>query len=369
MLTGIDVNEIDMRTELFGVEHASPFIVSPIGVQELMHTDKDIGTARAAVSLGIPYTHSSAASTQLETVASEADLAAEDSNGWFQLYWPSDDRLTESILKRAKKAGFKVLVVTLDTWVLGWRPKDLDEAYNPFLQGKGVANILSDPFFVQEYCGGKDPRREDASKEELFEASVAAVGLLNPGISRKWSELALLRKLWGDAPIVLKGVQSLLDANRAVEAGMDGIWVSNHGGRQVDGALSSLTALATIGRHIRSLPMHITAGLSVRSGSSNGDGDGDGDEENTPRRKPYVIFDSGVRCGADAMKALCLGADAVAIGRPWIWGLACNGQEGVEQVFRTLAADLELNMALAGINSKASLRPELLTRAGRESSL
>lgn len=359
MLAGIDINEINLRTELFGTEHGSPFIVSPIGVQELIHPEADVATAKAAVSIGVPYTHSSAASTPLDDIAKQADLAQEDNHGWFQLYWPSDDKLTESILVRAKRSGYRVLVVTLDTWILGWRPKDLDAAYNPFLMGKGVANILSDPYFIEEYCDGKDPRRKDASQEELFQASIAAVGLLNPGISRKWSELNILRKIWGDAPIVLKGVLSMLDVNRAIEAGMDGIWVSNHGGRQVDGSISSLQALASIGRYIRSLPLYPVPGLVPTQQ----------DDSSTRRRKPYVIFDSGIRCGADAMKALCLGADAVAIGRPWVWGLACNGQEGVEQVFKTLAADLELNMGLSGISAKEQLNPQVLVRAGQESLL
>jgi isopentenyl diphosphate isomerase/L-lactate dehydrogenase-like FMN-dependent dehydrogenase len=373
MLADVDVTDVDMKTELFGVQHPTPLVISPIGVQALYHKDADSATAQAAVAQSIPYTHSSAASTPIEVVSEEAELKEESSNAWFQLYWPSDDKLTESLLKRAKAAGFTVLVVTLDTFVLGWRPGDLDQGFNPFLKGGGVANIFSDPYFIETYCDGQDPRAKDASQEQVFEASVAAVNLLNPGISRKWSELKLLRELWGEGPIVLKGIQSLLDANRAVEAGMDGIWVSNHGGRQVDGAMGSLQALAAIGRYVRSLPMYSSPGIITQRAKNATPADmqavgteGDEDRALSRRRRPYVIFDSGVRCGADIMKALALGADGVAIGRPWLWGLAVGGQEGVEKVLRTLAADLELNMTLSGIQATSQLNPNILVRAGQE---
>lgn len=177
------------------------------------------------------------------------------------------------------------------------------------------------------------------SKEEITEASVAAIAQLSPGVSRTWSDLALLRRLWGSNPIVLKGIQTLSDAARAVEAGMDGVWVSNHGGRQVDGAVPSLNQLPVIAEYIRSLPLK------------------EGEERKT------VIFDSGVRCGADIMKALCLGADAVAVGRPWCWGLALNGEDGVRDVLKTLLADFELNAGLAGFQSASQLSRHALVRA------
>lgn len=376
MLADTDITDANMKTELFGTTFQTPFVISPIGVQELYHEDADKATAQAGVALGIPYTHSTAASTSIEDVASAADLDKEENHGWYQLYWPSDEKLTESLIKRAKKAGFKALVVTLDTFALGWRPRDLNDAFNPFLSGKGVANMLSDPYFIEQYCEGKDPRGKEATKEDLFGACVQAVNLVNPGISRKWSELATLRKFWGDGPIILKGIQSLLDANRAVEAGADGIWVSNHGGRQVDGAISSLHCLSAIGRYIRGLPLYLTPGIITDRNKASQPTDlglvygvgreGDEDRASKQRRRPYLIFDSGVRCGADAMKALALGADAVAIGRPWLWGLSVNGQEGVETVFKGLAADLELNMTLAGIQSTTQLNPNILVKAGQE---
>lgn len=162
---------------------------------------------------------------------------------------------------------------------------------------------------------------------------------MSPGVSRSWAELAILRTLWGDGPIILKGIQSVSDAARAVQAGMDGVWVSNHGGRQVDGAVPSLRQLPAIAEYIRA--------LTVEEG----------------KERPTIIFDSGVRTGADIAKALCLGADAVAIGRPWAWGLALNGQEGVTSVLKTLLADFELNCALAGFQSSTQLSPAALVRA------
>lgn len=275
MLADVVVANFDMKREVFGQTYATPIVVSPIGVQGQLHEEADIGTAVAASSLGVPYTHSSAASFPLEDVASAADFGADDGLGWFQLYWPIDDDVATSIITRAKKAGYKALVVTLDTWILGWRPSDLDTGYNPFLTGKGVGNVFSDPVFVQKYCDGKSPLAKDATTDDIFAASIAAIGQLNPGESRKWSDLPFLRKLWGDGPIILKGIQSVTDASRAVEAGMDGIWVSNHGGRQVDGAIGSLQALGPVARYVKSIP--------------NG---------------PKIIFDSGVRSGADIMKAL-----------------------------------------------------------------
>ncbi|SPO30987.1 related to CYB2 - lactate dehydrogenase cytochrome b2 [Ustilago trichophora] len=342
MLRDVSLAEFDSTTRLFGRDYSSPLVIAPIGVQAQLHpTDADCATARAAAELEIPFTLSSATSRPLEKVYDHAGFSKEEDgpDAWFQLYWPQDDELTESLLSRAKKAGYRVLVVTLDTWNLGWRPRDLDTAYNPFLTGEGVANVFSDPVFIEKYCEGKDPRRTDVTKDEITSASVAAIAQLSPGVSRTWSDLALLRRLWGSDPIVLKGIQSVTDAARAVEAGMDGVWVSNHGGRQVDGAVPSLTQLPAIAEYINSLPRK------------------EGEEKKT------IIFDSGVRCGADIMKALCLGADGVAVGRPWCWGLAVNGQDGVRDVLKTLLADFELNAGLAGFQTSKELGRHALIKA------
>ncbi|KAN0062487.1 hypothetical protein ACQY0O_005018 [Thecaphora frezii] len=338
MLRSTSLANFNSSVHLFGRRYPTPLIVAPIGVQAQLHASADIATASAAASLGIPYTHSSAASRPLEQVYTEADFQGSDeADAWFQLYWPTDDELTASLLDRAKEAGFRVLVVTLDTWSLGWRPRDLDTAYNPFLKGEGVANVFSDPVFVAKFCDGKSPLSSKATVEDITSASVAAISQLSPGVSRSWADLALLRTLWGDGPIVLKGIQTVADAARAIQAGMDGVWVSNHGGRQVDGAVPSLRTLPAIAQFCR----------SVRTSSG---------------ERPTVVFDSGVRTGADVFKALCLGADAVAIGRPWTWGLATNGQEGVEAVLKTILADFELNSCLAGYSSSQGLDSSALVR-------
>ncbi|PWY98168.1 FMN-dependent alpha-hydroxy acid dehydrogenase [Testicularia cyperi] len=343
MLRNVDLAEFTSPTRILGRDYPTPLVIAPIGVQAQLNKEHaDCATAAAASELDIPFTLSSATSRPLEQVYTAGEFTDNESDAWFQLYWPRDDDITASLLNRAKTAGYRVLVVTLDTWNLGWRPRDLDTTYNPFLTGEGVANVFTDPVFVEKYCDGKSPVREGVTKEEITEASVTAISQLSPGISRSWSELALLRRLWGDGPIVLKGIQSVGDAARAVQAGMDGVWVSNHGGRQVDGAVASLRQLPEIASYIRTLsPAEIGEG----------------------KERPSIIFDSGVRTGADVMKALCLGADAVAIGRPWCWGLALNGQQGVTDVLKTILADFELNCALAGFQSSSQLGPAALVRA------
>ncbi|PWN39201.1 FMN-dependent alpha-hydroxy acid dehydrogenase [Ceraceosorus guamensis] len=341
MLAGVDINEFSSQVTLFGKKFPTPLVISPIGVQGQLHTDSDVATASASKELGVPFTLSSATSTPIEKVSEGADYGEESEEGqeaWFQLYWPNDDDVTKSLLTRAKKAGYKVLVVTLDTWSLGWRPRDLDEAYNPFLKGEGVANCFSDPVFVEKFCEGKSPLRKDRTEDDVTQASIAAIGLLTPGISRSWSDLALLREIWGDDPIVLKGIQTVGDAERAVEAGMDGVWVSNHGGRQVDGAIGSLQALKPIAQYLR-------------------------------RHAKTVIFDSGVRNGSDVIKALALGAHAVGIGRPYAWGLAVDGQDGVSSVLKSILADFELTAALAGHRSVDDITEQSVIKAGEESRL
>ncbi|PWN23359.1 FMN-dependent alpha-hydroxy acid dehydrogenase [Microstroma glucosiphilum] len=342
MLGGVDVSSFDSSVTLFGKTYPTPLVICPIGVHSQLNKEEaDIATARAASSLGVPFTLSSAGDRSIEEVQSavEFDEEEEGNEAWYQLYWPSDDKLTESLLTRAKKAGYKALVVTLDTWALGWRPRDLDTAYNPFLRGQGIAQLASDPYFIETYCDGKDPRRSDITKEEILQVSATAVSLLNPGISRSWAELPLLRKIWGDErPILLKGIQSVADARRALddtESRIDGIWVSNHGGRQVDGAIGALQALPAISNLCR-------------------------------QRGKTVIFDSGIRTGSDVIKALALGAHAVGIGRPYAYGLGIGGSEGVSNVLRGILADMELNAALCGCKSVKEIGRDMLVRSGEK---
>ena len=313
MLTG--ATERDLRTSVLGTSMPAPIMLAPVGVQSIVHPEGELATARAAAELGVPMVLSTASSHTIEEVAS----ANGDGSRWFQLYWPNENEVTLSILDRAKAAGFTTLVVTLDTWTLAWRPHDLDHSYLPFIRGVGTAIPFSDPAFCAPLA--KPP------SAELNMAVLRWVGMFT-GTDRRWSDLPFLREHW-DGPIVLKGIQHVADARRAAEAGMDGIVVSNHGGRQVDGAIGSLDALPGI-----------VAAVGDRLA---------------------VLFDSGVRTGADILKALALGAQAVLIGRPYVYGLALGGQDGVKHVLRSLLAELDLAMALSGHATPAQLTPESLT--------
>ncbi|KAJ5787828.1 Lipase class 3 [Penicillium paradoxum] len=300
--------EQDVSIELFGQKYDNPLIVAPVGVQGIFHDDKETGLAEVCAEVGVPYTLSTASTSSIEDVAT----ANGDGKRWYQLYWPKDNDITLSLLKRAKENGFSVLVVTLDTWSLAWRPADLDNAYVPFIKGVGNQVGFSDPVFRAKY------EKESGSKieEDIVGASRAWVGGIFAGSPHSWEDLAFLRENW-DGPIVLKGIQHVEDARLALKAGCDGIVVSNHGGRQVDGAIGSLDVLPEIV-------------------------DAVGD-------KMTVLFDSGIRTGSDVIKALCLGAKAVMVGRPVIYGLSIQGRDGARQVLRGLLADLWQNMGLSGI--------------------
>lgn len=245
---------------------------------------------------------------------------------WFQLYWPSTDALTRSLLTRASSSGFSVLVVTLDTWSLAWRPADLDEGYIPFFEGVGNAVGFSDPVFRAGFAAATNG---GTPEEQVGLASAGWVREVCPGKSRTWDDLKMLRGWWG-GKIVLKGIQHVDDARLAVEAGMDGIVVSNHGGRQVDGAIGSLEVLPEIAAAV-------------------------GD-------KITVLFDSGIRTGVDVIKALSLGAEAVLVGRPAVYGFAVGGAEGAKQVLRGLLADFEMSLGLAGVDGVEGCKPEILRR-------
>jgi isopentenyl diphosphate isomerase/L-lactate dehydrogenase-like FMN-dependent dehydrogenase len=314
MLTGATVR--DLTTTLLGTRMPAPVLLAPIGVQSILHPEGELATARAAAALGVPMVMSTASSYPIE------DVAAANGTGprWFQLYRPNDDAVCASILDRVRSAGFTVLVVTLDTWTLGWRPVDLDRAYLPFIRGIGTAVPFSDPVFR---TGLAQPPETD-----LTPAVLKWVPMFT-GSDRTWDDLPFLREHW-DGPIVLKGIQHVADARRAAEAGMDGIIVSNHGGRQVDGAIGSLDALPGIAAAV-------------------------GDE--LP-----VLFDSGVRGGADVVKALALGARAVLLGRPYAYGLGLGGEAGVRHVLRSVLAETDLTLGLAGHRSVYELTPDALQR-------
>jgi lactate 2-monooxygenase len=314
MLT--DVSTPSYTTSLLGADMAVPFLLAPIGVLGIAHADGESAVARAAASAGVPMILSTAATTAIEDVAA----ASGGGQRWYQLYWPKDRAVAASFLGRAQAAGYSVLVVTLDTRTLAWRPRDLDNGYLPFLQGVGIQNYLSDPAFQ---AGLTRPVDVDP------DSAVLRYTQLFGDLSLTWDDIPFLRQHW-HGPIVLKGILSAADAVRAAEAGVDGIVVSNHGGRQVDGAIAALDALPAVAQAVGS--------------------------------RLAVLFDSGIRGGADMLKALALGAQAVLIGRPYVYGLALGGEAGVRHVLRSLRTDFELTMRLAGIGRLSELGPDCLQR-------
>ncbi|GAA2815490.1 lactate 2-monooxygenase [Crossiella cryophila] len=314
-----DATDRDLSTTVLGQQLPAPILLAPVGVQAIVHPDAESATARAAAGLGLPMILSTASSTSIEEVAA----ASGEGPRWYQLYWPNDDEVCASLLRRAKAAGYTALVVTLDTWTLAWRPTDLDQAYLPFLRGIGTAIPFSDPAFRAGL--------EKTPEEDPQMAILRWVGLFT-GQDKSWDRLAFLREHW-DGPIVLKGIQHVDDARRAADAGIEGIVVSNHGGRQVDGAIASLDALPGIAEAV-------------------------GDRLD-------VLFDSGVRTGADVLKAIALGAKAVLLGRPWVYGLAHSGEAGVRHVLRSILADTELTLGLAGHRTPGALGRDALAEVTR----
>lgn len=330
-----DVSQADTSQTLLGRRLPAPILLSPVGVLEMAHPEADLAVARAAASLGLPFIFSNQASVPMERTAQ----AMGQSPRWFQLYWSKSRALVASLVQRAEACGSEAIVVTLDTTMLGWRPRDLDLAYLPFLRGKGIAQYTSDPVFQAML---HEPEEPDTTPRRVTLATLQAVwelmhtypgsfwGNLRSGLplkavrkfiqvytnpSLQWSDLPFLRE-HTRLPILLKGILHPDDARRAIDAGIDGLIISNHGGRQVDGAVSSIEVLPAIAQ--------ATGGAIP------------------------LILDSGVRTGADVFKALALGATAVAIGRPYVYGLALAGEAGVREVLENLWADFELSMRLSG---------------------
>jgi lactate 2-monooxygenase len=345
-----DVSVRDTAVEVLGTPMASPFFLCPIGVLEMAHRDADVAVARAAAAEGIPFVFSNQASRPMEETAK----AMGDAPRWFQLYWSTADDLVASLVSRAERCGCSAIVLTLDTTMLGWRIRDLDLAYLPFLRGKGIAQYTSDPVFIEAlqetlrqemppggritlsaigtllaqadaYPGG----RLENVRSGLARAAVRRFVETYSRPSLSWEDLAFLRERT-KLPILLKGVLHPDDARMAVERGMDGVYVSNHGGRQVDGATGSIDALTAI------------------VGAIGG-------------RIP-VLLDSGIRSGADVFRALALDASAVGLGRPYVWGLAAGGADGVREVIRNLRADFDLTMGLSGVASVRDIGRDNVTR-------
>jgi lactate 2-monooxygenase len=303
MLAG--VAQRDTGVEVLGERFKAPVMVAPIGVQGAMHPDAEPATARACAATGLPLVLSTVSSVPMEQVAPHAG----DAPKWFQLYWSADADLTASLLQRAEACGFTAIVVTLDTQVLGWRPRDLNNGHLPFLRGLGLGNYISDPVFRASLPVAPEVDMQPAIDRYLQVFS---------DLRRTWADIAQLRRLTR-LPLLLKGIQHPDDARRGIDAGAAGLIVSNHGGRQVDGAVAALDAL----------PPVVEAAAKASPGLP-------------------VLFDSGIRCGADVYKALALGASCTLIGRPYMYGLAIAGQRGVEQVMLNFVSEFDLTMALAG---------------------
>ncbi len=348
-----DVSEADTSVEVLGTKMSSPFLLAPIGVLEIAHPQADKAVGRAAAEENIPFIVSGQASVPMEDIAQVMG----DSPRWFQLYWSTMDDLVVSMVERAEKAGYTAIVLTLDTTLPGWRIRDLDYAQLPFLQGKGIAQYTSDPAFKKALAEIDDVSEDNAKPKPSLQAIQSLWNIIStyPGnpltnltsgeamkavrkfiavysrSSLTWEDLSFLRALTS-LPILLKGILHPDDALKALEVGMDGIIVSNHGGRQVDGAIASFSALPGIVEAV------------------NGE---------IP-----VLIDSGIRSGADMFKALALGADAVCLGRPYVYGLAAGGYPGVKEVIRNFKADFELTMRLAGCRSVAEITPDCLRKQG-----
>ena len=312
-----DVSSRDLSIKLFGKKFPFPVILAPVGVQGIVRPEGELASGRAAASLGIPFALSTVSSHPIEKVAE----AMGDGPRWFQLYWGKDHDLAASMVARAERAGYSAIIVTLDTRYLAWRERDLHNGYLPFLLGEGLANYVSDPVFRAQLP--KPPEESPIDVVRLWGSTFS-----NPALT--WNDLAYLRRRT-KLPILLKGILDPADVDLALKAKMDGIIVSNHGGRQVDGSVGALDALPAVVRRVKG-------------------------------RVP-VLFDSGIRWGADGFKALALGATAIMLGRLYIYGLGAGSQQGIRETVQNFIGDLDLTLALSGHTACSALRPDALVRA------
>jgi lactate 2-monooxygenase len=312
MLAGNEVRDISV--DVLGMHSPAPFFLAPVGVLSIAHEEAEVGVGKASASSGVPMLLSSAATHSIE------EVAATGAPRWFQLYWVNDRAICASFVQRAEAAGYGAIVVTLDTLTLGWSPRDLRQAYLPFIRGEGCGKYFSDPVFLS--------RLDKTPKEDLLTAAATMLATF-PNLGLTWNDLDWLRGQT-TLPILVKGVLTADDAALALQHGIDGVIVSNHGGRQVDGAVGALDALVEVRD---ALPEAI------------------------------VLMDSGIRCAADVLKAMALGANAVLLGRPYAYALAVGGQRGVEELIQNLMAEIDLNLALAGAHSIRDLDRSWLTAA------
>ena len=315
----VDCTRRDLSVELFGMTLPTPLFMSPVGINGICTQDGhgDLAAARAAAITGVPLCQSTLSNDPLEDVAAQLG----ETPGFFQLYTPKNDALTESLVRRAEAAGYKAIVVTLDTWVTGWRPRDLNAANFPQLRGHVLANYFADPVFRELL--------DRAPEEDKAAAVQAWAGVFGKVLT--WADMPWLRSLT-KLPLVLKGICHPDDARRAIDAGADAIYCSNHGGRQANGGIAAIDMLPAV---------------VAASG-----------------RTP-VLFDSGIRSGTDMVKALALGATAVGVGRPYAYGLALGGAEGAAHVLKCLLAEADLLMAVNGYPTIAEVRAAGAERQSR----
>ena len=315
MLTGVAACSTEV--DILGTRCPAPFLLAPIGGQTVAHPEGELATARAAASLGVPLTVSTAASYSMEDIADQLGGRP----AWYQLYWVSDKEVTQSFISRALRSGYQAIVLTVDSPMVGWRDRDRRNAYLPFLSGEGIAQYATDPVFRSRLAEPPEADRAAAGR--------AAVEMF-PNLGLTWDDLAWIRAEV-PIPLLIKGILSGDDALKARAAGFDGYIVSNHGGRQLDGEVASLDAL-----------------IEVRAALG---------------RDAVVLVDGGVRRGPDVVKALALGADAVLVGRPYVYGLAVGGRAGVERVVSVLLKEVHHSFALAGLRSPADADPSLVVDA------
>ncbi|KAK0488961.1 FMN-dependent alpha-hydroxy acid dehydrogenase [Armillaria novae-zelandiae] len=323
----VDASDRTLETTLFGVTYKSPLLLAPIGVHGLLNKDGEVTTSRAAAKVGVPFITSTASTRSLEDVAE----ANGDGQRWYQLYWPRSEEITLSLLGRAKKGGYTACIVTLDTMCMGWRPYDLDKAYLPFKHGIGIQVGTSDPAFMatQGLEARPDERIPFPFDPADTEIQMQVLGKnwsrqIHSGLFRTWDELAFVRKHW-EGPLILKGILSVDDAIKAMEVRLFSL-----GGRQIDGSIPSLVALEKI-----------TADPRIQSAQLEG--------------KFTVLFDSGIRRGSDVIKAIALGAQAVLLGRPYMYGLAISGERGVEEVVRGILCEAEITLGLCGYSNLSQI--------------
>lgn len=315
----VDCTTRDLSIELFGHRYPTPLFMAPIGLNGEATQDRhgDMAAARASAMTGVPFCASTLANDPLEDVKA----ACGDTPAWFQLYTPRNKELATSLIRRAEDAGYTALVVTLDTWVTGWRPRDLNASNFPQLRGKVLQNYFTDPVFRSLLA--KPPEEDPAAAIFTWAATFGQV--------LTWDDMAWFKSVT-KLPIVLKGICHPDDARRAVDCGADAVYCSNHGGRQANGGIATIDLLEDVVKAAGDTP---------------------------------VLFDSGVRSGTDAVKALAMGARAVGVGRPYTYGLALGGAEGAAWVLRSILAEADLLMAVNGYPTLADVRAAGARRTDR----